>query len=73
LLANVGLNEASSRQDYAHFEMFMGHDTFEINGENFENSDGFIREFNRIFISQLDAEWHGNLDAFNDYLSLDLA
>jgi hypothetical protein len=46
----------------------MGRDTFEIDADNFDNFDGFIREFNRVFQSQLGEEWHGNLDVFNDYL-----
>ena len=41
---------------------------FEINGGNFDDFDGFIREFNRVFISQIGGDWNGNLDAFNDYL-----
>jgi hypothetical protein len=46
----------------------MGQDIFEINGGNFDDFDGFIREFNRVFQPQLGVEWNGNLDAFNDLL-----
>lgn len=40
-----------------------------IAGENFDGFEGFILEFNSVFVSQLGGEWNGNLDAFNDYLS----
>src|SRR5262245_24743429 len=47
----------------------MDQDVFEINGDHFDDFEGFIREFNRVFISQIAGDWNGNLDAFNDYLS----
>jgi hypothetical protein len=47
----------------------MAGDVFEIDGGRFDDFDGFIREFNRVFISQVGGDWNGNLDAFNDYLS----
>jgi hypothetical protein len=46
----------------------MGQVVFEFNADSFDDFDGFIREFNRVFVSQLGTEWNGNLDAFNDYL-----
>lgn len=42
---------------------------FEIDGTAFEDFDGFIREFDRGFVSRVGGNWTGNLDAFNDYLS----
>jgi hypothetical protein len=30
--------------------------------------DDFIAAFNQGFVRQVGGEWHGNLDAFNDYL-----
>jgi hypothetical protein len=49
--------------------MFMSQITFEIDGQNFDDFEGFIREFNRVFESETGGSWQGNLDAFNDYLS----
>ena len=43
--------------------------TYVIDGKNFQDFSGFVEEFNRVFISQFDSLWGGNLDAFNDYLS----
>lgn len=42
---------------------------FEIDGSSFEDFEGFVREFNRGFVSRVGGNWNGNLDAFNDYLS----
>jgi hypothetical protein len=47
----------------------MSEPVFIIDGSKFDDFAGFIQEFNRAFSSQLGAEWHGNLDAFNDFLS----
>lgn len=47
----------------------MNRQTFEIDGNNFNDFPGFIVEFNRCFVSHVGGDWHGNLDAFNDYLS----
>ena len=48
---------------------------FEIDGKNFDDFDGFIAEFDRVFISHVEGHclaegswWNGNLDVFNDYL-----
>ena len=41
---------------------------FVIDGNNFEDFTGFIREFNRCFYAYTEGGWNGNLDAFNDYL-----
>jgi hypothetical protein len=46
----------------------MASDVFEIDGGNFDDFEGFIREFNRVFVSHIGDKWNGNLDAFNDYL-----
>lgn len=43
--------------------------TFTIDGRNFNDFEGFIREMNRCFISLIGGNWNGNLDAFHDYLS----
>src|SRR5436853_75061 len=40
-----------------------------IEGRNVSNFKDFVQEFNRVFCSQFNSVWHGNLDAFNDYLS----
>jgi RNAse (barnase) inhibitor barstar len=37
----------------------------EIDGERFDDLEGFAREFSRLLGSHV---WHGNLDAFNDIL-----
>ena len=42
---------------------------FTIDGRNFDDFAGFVREFNRVFCSPFNVVWEGNLDAFNDYLS----
>ena len=41
--------------------------TYAIDGQNFTNLAEFAQEFNRAF-ADIGADWHGNLDAFNDYL-----
>ena len=41
--------------------------THVIDGQNFTNFAEFTQEFNRAF-ADIDADWHGNLDAFDDYL-----
>jgi RNAse (barnase) inhibitor barstar len=40
-----------------------------IEGNNVSNFKDFVQEFNRVFCSQFNSVWHGNLDAFNDFLS----
>jgi hypothetical protein len=47
----------------------MAQTVYEIDGANFSDFAGFIAEFNRGFVSHVDGDWNGNLDAFNDYLS----
>jgi len=47
----------------------MAEGVFEIDGESFDDFDGFIREFNRAFVAHVAGQWNGNLDAFHDYLS----
>ena len=42
---------------------------FKIDGKSFDGFAGFVREFNRGFVCHVGGDWHGNLDAFNDYLS----
>jgi hypothetical protein len=46
----------------------MANGVFEIDGDNFDDSDGFVREINRVFVSHLGEVWDGSLDAFHDYL-----
>ena len=41
---------------------------FEIDAKNFDDFEGFIREFNDQYVSKVGGDWSGNLDAFNDYL-----
>jgi hypothetical protein len=45
----------------------MASDRFEIDADNFADFAGFIREFNRVFVSQVGGQWNGNLDAFNGF------
>lgn len=40
---------------------------FEMDAKNFDDFDGFIAEFNRVFISGVGGQWDGNLDAPHDY------
>lgn len=40
-----------------------------IQGENFSDFEGFVKECNRCFIRGLGGNWNGSLDAFNDYLT----
>lgn len=47
----------------------MKQTVFDIDGNSFDDFDGFICEFNRGFVTQVGGQWNGNLDAFNDYLS----
>lgn len=39
-----------------------------IDAANFDTFAGFVAECNRSFIRSFSGEWHGNLDALNDYL-----
>jgi hypothetical protein len=39
-----------------------------IDAANFDTFAGFVEECNRVFIRSFTGEWHGSLDAFNDYL-----
>jgi hypothetical protein len=39
-----------------------------IDAANFDTFAGFVEECNRVFIRPFGGEWHGKLDAFNDYL-----
>lgn len=39
-----------------------------IDAANFDTFAGFVEGCNRSFIRSFSGEWHGNLDAFNDYL-----
>ena len=40
-----------------------------IDGANFSDFTSFVEECNRSFIRAFGGEWHGNWNAFNDYLS----
>ena len=42
---------------------------YKLNGQNFDDFDGFIRECNHSFIHEFGGNWSGNLDAFNDFLA----
>ncbi len=41
--------------------------TYVIDSLNFSTFEEFVEECNRGFIRSFGGEWHGNLDAFNDY------
>jgi RNAse (barnase) inhibitor barstar len=43
---------------------------FVIDGRRFSDWDGFLAEVNRVLITPDVGHWHGNLDAFYDYLNL---
>ena len=43
--------------------------TYVLDGQTFDDYEGFRDEFNRVVLASIGATWGGDLNAFNDYLS----
>ena len=42
---------------------------YQVDCRKINSYEDFIDAFNKAFIEPVGGKWHGNLDAFNDYLS----